>query len=154
MHIGIDVGGTKTESIIIDENGKEIERVRKDREDKSSLTDKHLSEGGTILSNSFNIKENNWLGEGKAVAFDIAVASESLTGSLSYNDPNYNFLGNSLNYSFSSTENDKPNQGYENSIITARVGTTFEQFKDVTAVLGLTASIDDLRTLDLSLIHI
>ena len=65
-----------------------------------------------------------------------------------YNDQNYNFLGNSLNYSFSSTENDKPNQGYENSIITARVGTTFEQFKDVTAVLGLTASIDDLRTLD------
>ena len=30
MHIGIDVGGTKTESIIIDANGKEIERVRKD----------------------------------------------------------------------------------------------------------------------------
>ncbi len=97
---------------------------------------------------AINIKENNWLGEGKAVAFDIDVDSESLTGTLSYNDPNYNFLGNSLNYSFSSTENDKPNQGYENSIITARVGTTFEQFKDVTAVLGLTASIDDLRTLD------
>jgi Transcriptional regulator/sugar kinase len=30
MHIGIDLGGTKTESIIIDENGKEIERLRKD----------------------------------------------------------------------------------------------------------------------------
>ena len=30
MHIGIDVGGTKTESIIIDQNGKEIERLRKD----------------------------------------------------------------------------------------------------------------------------
>ena len=30
MHIGIDLGGTKTESIIIDKNGKEIERLRKD----------------------------------------------------------------------------------------------------------------------------
>ena len=30
MHIGIDLGGTKTESIIIDTNGKEIERLRKD----------------------------------------------------------------------------------------------------------------------------
>ena len=30
MHIGIDLGGTKTESIIIDQNGKEIERLRKD----------------------------------------------------------------------------------------------------------------------------
>ena len=30
MHIGIDLGGTKTESIILDENGKEIERLRKE----------------------------------------------------------------------------------------------------------------------------
>ena len=30
MHIGIDLGGTKTESIIIDQKGKEIERLRKD----------------------------------------------------------------------------------------------------------------------------
>ena len=29
MHIGIDLGGTKTECIIIDQNGKEIERIRK-----------------------------------------------------------------------------------------------------------------------------
>ena len=27
MYIGIDLGGTKTESIIIDENGKELERI-------------------------------------------------------------------------------------------------------------------------------
>ena len=30
MHIGIDLGGTKTESIIIDKDGNEIERLRKD----------------------------------------------------------------------------------------------------------------------------
>ena len=30
MHIGIDLGGTKTESIILDENGKEVERLRKE----------------------------------------------------------------------------------------------------------------------------
>ena len=30
MHIGIDLGGTKTESIILNENGKEIERLRKE----------------------------------------------------------------------------------------------------------------------------
>jgi len=29
MYIGIDLGGTKTESIILDENGKEVERLRK-----------------------------------------------------------------------------------------------------------------------------
>ena len=30
MHIGIDLGGTKTESIILDENGKEVDRLRKE----------------------------------------------------------------------------------------------------------------------------
>ena len=30
MHIGVDLGGTKTECIIIDQKGKEIERLRKE----------------------------------------------------------------------------------------------------------------------------
>ena len=43
----------------------------------------------------------------------------------------YNFLGNSLNYFVSSTENDKPDQGYENTLFSAGVNTSFEQFKDI-----------------------
>ena len=43
---------------------------------------------------AINIKEGNWMGEGKNVGFDIEVDSESLSGTLSYNDPNYDFLGN------------------------------------------------------------
>ena len=39
-----------------------------------------------------------------------------LEGTLNFNDPNYNFLGNSLNYSISSRNDDKPDQGYENTI--------------------------------------
>jgi len=94
----------------------------------------------------FNIKESNWLGEGKEVGFDIEVDSESLSGTLSYLDPNYDFLGNTLNYSISSEANDKPDQGYENSIISGRIGTSFEQYKDVIASLGISATHDDLRT--------
>lgn len=111
-----------------------------------------ISAGAGIGTNggnfAFNIKENNWLGEGKAVAFDIEIDQESLTGTVSYNDPNYNYLGNSIFYSVSSEDNDKPDQGYENTIFSARAGTTFEQYKDVDAKLGLSVSYDDLRTLD------
>ena len=57
--------------------------------------------GGTFV---FSIKENNWLGEGKRVAFDVEIDQESVAGILSFNDPNYNFLGNSLNYSIRSEE--------------------------------------------------
>ena len=38
-----------------------------------------------------NVKENNWLGQGKSVAFEIEVDRESLAGVLSYVDPNYDF---------------------------------------------------------------
>ena len=94
------------------------------------------------------IKENNWLGTGKTVGIELDVDSESLAGTLSYFDPNYDFLGNSISYSLSSESNDKPDQGYENSIISAGIGTSFEQYKDVIASLGLNATYDDLRTND------
>ena len=101
------------------------------------------TDGGSF---AINIKENNWLGLGKSVAFDIEVDSESLAGTISYLDPNYDFLGNSISYALSSESNDKPDQGYENSVITGRIGTSFEQYRDVIASLGLSASYDDLRT--------
>ena len=95
---------------------------------------------------AFQVKENNWLGQGKNVAFNIDVNEESLSCTLNYKDPNYDFLGNSINYSISSTNNDVPDMGYENSIVSAGLGTSFEQYKDITASLGVTASYDDLRT--------
>ena len=72
-----------------------------------------------------------------------------MAGQLSYANPNYDFLGNSLNYTLASEKNDKPDQGYENSIISGSIGTSFEQYKDVIASLGLSFSHDDLRTLDM-----
>ena len=56
MHIGIDVGGTKTESIIIDENGKEIERVRKDTPKNYSGTIDIVCELVTYLENKYKKK--------------------------------------------------------------------------------------------------
>jgi outer membrane protein insertion porin family len=109
-----------------------------------------ISAGAGIGTNggsfAINIQEKNWLGEGKAIGFDIEVDAESLSGTVSYSDPNYDFLGNSLSYSLSSVKNDMPDQGYENSVLTAGVGTSFEQYKNVRASLGLSASYDDLRT--------
>ena len=102
--------------------------------------------GTTGGSFAIGVSENNWLGSGQSVSFDLEVDKESFTGTLNYNDPNYDFLGNTINYSISSQTNDKPDQGYENSIISAGVGTSFEQYKDVFLSLGLNASHDDLRT--------
>ena len=111
-----------------------------------------ISAGAGIGTNggSFeaSVSENNWLGEGKKLDFNISTDSESLSGTINYTDPNYNFLGNSLNYFVSSTQNDKPDQGYENTLFAAGINTGFEQFKDIYTNLGVSVSHDDLTTLD------
>ena len=90
------------------------------------------SNGGTF---AIGVSENNWLGQGKKLNLELDVDEEStsLKGQLNYTDPNYNFLGNSINYYVSSQSNDKPEQGYENTVMTGGLETTFEQYKDIYA---------------------
>ncbi len=111
-----------------------------------------ISAGAGVGTNGgsfgINIQENNWLGEGKQVGFDMELTEESLRGTIDYTNPNYDLLGNSLNYIVSSIRNDKPDQGYENTLITAGASTSFEQYKDIFANIGLFYSYDDLRTQD------
>jgi len=99
--------------------------------------------GGTL---AFNIIENNWLGEGKKLGLDFELSEESLKGQFTYTNPNYDFLGNSVSYNLRNTTNDKPDQGYENSIFALGVSTGFEQFNNVITDLGINLSYDDLRT--------
>ncbi len=101
--------------------------------------------GGAV---AFGVKENNWLGTGKSVEFQLDMDEESLAGVIKLEDPNYDYLGNSFNYFLRSENNDKPNQGYENSVVSAGIGTSFKQYKDLTASLGTGFTYDDLRTLD------
>ncbi len=100
--------------------------------------------GGTF---AFTVKENNYLGEGKNVAFNIEVNQDSLKGTLNYSDPNYDFLGNALSYYVTSESNDQPDQGYENTIMGGGISTSFEQYNNVYATLGVSATHDDLKTL-------
>ena len=99
--------------------------------------------GGTI---AFNIQENNWLGEGKKVGLDFELSEESLKGQFNYTNPNYDLLGNSITYNLKNITNDKPLQGYENSVFGVGASTRFEQYDNVFADLGINLSYDDLRT--------
>jgi outer membrane protein insertion porin family len=99
--------------------------------------------GGTF---AIKVSENNWLGKGNNINFEIEVDQESFGGTFNYTNPNYNFSGNSINYYISSVTNDKPDQGYENTLYQTGISTSFEQYKDFYANLGLSATYDDLRT--------
>ena len=54
------------------------------------------TDGGSF---AFNIKENNWLGKGVTVSAQAEVSADSLKGSLSLTDPDFNFTGSELSYS-------------------------------------------------------
>ena len=109
-----------------------------------------VSAGAGIGTNggsfAINVSENNWLGEGKKINFEIEISQDSAKGQINYQNPNYDLLGNSLNYNLTNITNDKPDQGYENKLISAGVNTSFEQFKNIFTSLGLDLTFDDLRT--------
>ena len=132
------------------EDGSEdnLKKVKLNVEEKPTG---EISAGAGVGTNggsfAVTVRENNYLGEGKGVAFDLELDQESLAGTFTYSDPNYDFLGNSIFYSLRSERNDVPTRGFENSIISATAETGFEQYKDINLSLGLTASYDDLRTL-------
>ena len=93
---------------------------------------------------AFAVSENNWLGKGINLTTSLDVSSESLSGTLAVNDPNYNFSGNSLNYFVQNTSNDKPDSGFKNNITTTGIGTSFEQYNNIYISPGLSFSYDDL----------
>ena len=94
---------------------------------------------------SFTVQENNYLGRGLMVDATISASEESLRGGLSVSNPNYNYSGNLVYGGITSTSNDRPDSGYENTITNINLGTKFEQYEDIYFTPGLDFSIDDLR---------
>ena len=106
-----------------------------------------MKSAGAGVGTNGTFNKNFWkqLTVGKRLTFQLN-RWRKFTRQMDYSDPNYNFLGNSIGFSLYSQSNDKPNQGYENTLIGTSVSTRFEQYKDVYAKLGLSLSYDDLRT--------
>ena len=101
------------------------------------------TDGGSF---AFNIKENNWLGKGVTVSAQAEVSADSLKGSLSLTDPDFNFTGSELSYFIKNIKNDKPDSGYENSVVSGGIGLSYERFKDIYFAPGLSLTYDDLIT--------
>jgi outer membrane protein insertion porin family len=109
-----------------------------------------ISAGAGIGTNggsfAFNIKENNWLGKGVTLSAAAEVSAESVRGSLSFTDPDYNFTGKELSYYVKNIQNDKKDSGYENTILGGGISLSYERFKDIYFSPGLSLTYDDLTT--------
>ena len=109
-----------------------------------------ISAGAGIGTNggsfAFNVKENNWLGKGIELSANADVSEESLRGSLTFTDPNYNFTGKALSYNLQNIKNDKSDSGYENTIIGGGMNVSYEKYKDIFFAPGINLTFDDLNT--------
>ena len=72
------------------------------------------------------------------------VSADSLKGSLSFTDPDYNFTGKELSYYLQNIKNDKSDSGYENNVIGGGISLSYEKFKDIYFSPGFSLTFDDL----------
>ena len=86
------------------------------------------TDGGSF---AFSIRENNWLGRGISLSAAAEFSQESLKGSLSFTDPDFNFTGTELTYYLQNIKNDKSESGYENDVIGGGISFTYEKFKNI-----------------------
>ena len=99
------------------------------------------TEGGVV---AFSIKENNYLGKGLKVSANAEVSSQSVRGGINIVNPNYNSSGNKVFGGFSSKKTDRPDSGYENTLVNFNFGTEFEQYKNIFLAPDLNLTFDDL----------
>ncbi len=102
------------------------------------------TEGGTI---GFAVSENNFLGKGIRLGTNLDVTEDSIKGSFSVTNPNFNYTGKSLSTSVQSTNIDKLSEsGYKTTKTGFTFGTGFEQFENVYFTPKISTFHEDLST--------
>ena len=102
------------------------------------------TEGGTI---GFAVSENNFLGKGIRLGTNLDITEDSIKGSFSVTNPNFNYTGKSLSTSVQSTNIDKLSEsGYKTTKTGFTFGTGFEQFENTYFRPRISSYFEDLTT--------
>ena len=95
----------------------------------------------------FSVKENNYLGKGIKIANTVLVSNESVKGTFSVNNPNYNNSDKQVNLSFQASETDRlTNFGYKTNKTGFSVGTNFEYYDDLFLGAGTSNFYERIET--------
>ena len=92
------------------------------------------------------VTENNWLGRGIKLDSRLDLTQESISGSISVTNPNFNYSGNSVSTSLDVSSSDlTKTSGFESSKTGLGLSTLFEQYEDIYISPGLSASYEDIE---------
>ncbi len=90
--------------------------------------------GGSIM---FSVKENNYLGKGLKLSNTLLINEESIKGSFSVSNPNFNNTDKSVYFNIQALETDRlTNFGYKTNKTGFAFGTGFEIYDDTILNLG------------------
>jgi outer membrane protein insertion porin family len=101
------------------------------------------SAGSTV---TFNLKENNFLGQGIYTNVGLNLGTQQVLGNITVNNPDYANTGNNLKNSLFVVKNNYDNAGYDNKIIGNNISTTSEIFRDIYFENGFGLSYDKIST--------
>ena len=102
------------------------------------------SDGGTF---GFSVRENNFLGKGIKLSTNLDLTEDTVKGTFSVTNPNFNYSDKSLTTSITSTTTDKLTEsGYETTKSGFTLGTGFEQFENVYFTPSISNFYEDLKT--------
>ena len=80
----------------------------------------------------FSVSENNWLGRGIGFGASLDLTEDTISGSISVDNPNYKYSGNSVFTSLDVSAADKTlSSGYESSSTGFSLGTEFAKYENV-----------------------
>ena len=100
--------------------------------------------GSTVM---FGVKENNYLGKGISLDTNVTVSEESIKGTFSVINPNFNNTDKSIYTTFQADELDQlTNYGYKSNKIGFNVGTNFEYLSDLKLGLGTSSFYEEIET--------
>jgi len=92
------------------------------------------------------VNEKNFLGQGINLNFTGTFSTQSLSGELSYLNPNFRDSEKELGFSLISQKDDYSNSGYINKTIGSRLATKYEVFEDIYFRPNINIQSDKLET--------
>ena len=102
------------------------------------------SDGGTI---GFAISENNFLGKNIKLSTDLRTTEDTIRGSFSITNPNFNYSNKALITSIRNSSIDKLNDsGYKTRKTGFSLGTRYEQYENAFFSPNISTDIEDLTT--------
>ncbi len=102
------------------------------------------SEGGTV---GFSVTENNFLGKNIKLSTDIRTTEDTIRGSFSVTNPNFNYSNKSLITSIQNSSIDKmSDSGYKTNKTGFSLGTSYEQYENTFFSSNISSEIEDLTT--------